>query len=102
MIENMSPEVLIYIQTVKKFFNTNEESKRYFLDNGDEEIFFKYLEEIAQKNFDKNGEPMLSEVQFELLRKTTKVISIAKKEYPQEEKNNIFMDVTGFEPVCLN
>ena len=102
MIENMSPEVLIYIQTVKKFFISNEESKHYFLDNCDEELFFKYLEDISQKNFEKNGEPMLSEVQFELLRKTTKVIAISKKEYPQEEKNNIFMDVTGFDPICLN
>jgi len=102
MVENMSPEVLIYIQTVKQFFNKNEDSKRYFLEDADEEKFFKYLEEIAQKNFDKNGQPMLSEVQFELLRKTLKVIAISKKEYSKEETNNIYMDVPGFDPVCLN
>jgi len=98
----MTPEVLIYIQTVKNFLNNDEVSKHYFLDNCDEETFFKYLEEIAQKNFDKDGEPMLSEVQFELLRRTTKVIAISKKEYSKEQKNNITIDVQGFEPLCLN
>jgi hypothetical protein len=98
MIKNMSPEVLMYIQTVKQFLDKNEESKRYFLKNVDEETFFKNLEEVAQKNFNSNGEPMLTEIQFELLKRATKVIQITKK----ENINNIFIDMPGFQPICLN
>lgn len=98
----MSPEVLIYIQTVKQFLEKNVESKRYFLEDSDEEIFFKYLEEVAQKNFDSKGEPMLNEVQFEILKRTARAITISKKTFPKEETDNIFMDVPGFESVCLN
>ena len=72
----MSPEVLIYIQSVKNYFKTNIEAKDYFLNGNDEELFFKHLSEISQKNFNKNGEVMLDKNQFELLRTTTKVITI--------------------------
>jgi len=79
----MSPEVLIYIQSVKNYFKTNNEAKDYFLNGNDEELFFKHLSEISQKNFNKNGEVMLDKNQFELLRTTTKVITIAvKKDLP--------------------
>jgi len=49
----MSPEVLIYIQSVKNYFKTNNEAKDYFLNGNDEELFFKHLSEISQKNFNK-------------------------------------------------
>ena len=42
---------------------------------------------------------MLDKNQFELLRTTTKVITIAVKEEPPEEKNigeKIFQDIKGF------
>jgi len=105
MISNMTPEVLIYIQNVKQFFNNDESTKQYFLEGSDEEIFFNYLAEVAQKNFEANGEPTLTEYQFEFLRRTAKVLSISKKEYPEEKKeetNDIFMEVPGFGSVCLN
>ena len=35
----MSPEVLIYIQSVKNYFKTNNEAKDYFLNGNDEELF---------------------------------------------------------------
>ena len=92
----MSPEVLIYIQSVKNYFKTNNEAKDYFLNGNDEELFFKHLSEISQKNFNKNGEVMLDKNQFELLRTTTKVITIAVKKDLPEEKNigeKIFLDI---------
>lgn len=101
----MSPEVLIYIQSVKHYFKTNNEARDYFLNGNDEELFFKHLSEISQKNFNKNGEVMLDKNQFELLRTTTKVITIAVKEEPPEEKNigeKIFQDIKGFGKICLN
>jgi len=101
----MSPEVLIYIQSVKNYFKTNNEAKDYFLNGNDEELFFKHLSEISQKNFNKNGEVMLDKNQFELLRTTTKVITIAVKKDLPEEKNigeKIFQDIKGFGKICLN
>ena len=64
----LSPEVLIYIQSVKNYFDTNKEAGEYFLSGANEELFFKHLTEIAQKNFSKSGESMLNREQFELLR----------------------------------
>ena len=52
-MHNISPEVLIYIQTVRNYFETNKEAKEFFLSNSDEKLFYEHLIEIAQKNFDK-------------------------------------------------
>ncbi len=98
---NLSPEVLIYIQTVKNYFTTNKEAHDYFIGDSNEEDFFKHLSEISQKNFDKNGEVMLSKEQFELLRKTITAITISLKEIP-EDIPHIFIDTRGFGKICLN
>lgn len=101
----MPPEVLIYIQTVKNYFKTNSEARDYFLNGNDEDLFFKHLSKISQKNFEKNGEVMLDKNQFELLRTTTMVITIAVKEDFPEEKTideKIFQDFGGFGKICLN
>ena len=60
-----SPEVLIYLQTVKKYFQTNQEAREYFISNYNEDVFFKHLCEISEKNFKQNGEVMLTKEQFE-------------------------------------
>jgi len=112
-MENLSPEVLIYIQTVKHYFETNKEAREYFLGNADEELFYKHLSEISQKNFEKDGEVMLNKEQFELLRKTISVLKIVsnKKPFVRPEENidvtieenpNIFIEYTNFGKICLN
>ena len=105
---DLSPEVLTYLQTVKNYLKKNDEARRYFLHGVDEEMFFEHLTEIAQKNFNQLGEPMLNREQFDLLRKTMKAISIVDKsiteldeEIPDPEKN-IFVDYRGFGKICLN
>jgi hypothetical protein len=100
----MSPEVLIYIQTVKTYLNNNKEAKDYFIGESDEELFFEHLSIISQKNFESNGESMLNKEQFELLRKTLLVIAITKKDIPEEptENQNIFFELEGFGKICLN
>jgi CRISPR/Cas system endoribonuclease Cas6 (RAMP superfamily) len=105
---DLSPEVLTYLQTVKNYLKKNDEARRYFLHGVDEEKFFDHLTEIAQKNFNQLGEPMLNKEQFDLLRKTMKAISIVDKsvteleeETPDPEKN-IFVDYRGFGKICLN
>jgi hypothetical protein len=105
---DLSPEVLTYLQTVKNYLKKNDEARTYFLHGVDEEKFFDHLTEIAQKNFNQLGEPMLNKEQFDLLRKTMKAISIVDKsiteleeETPDPEKN-IFVDYRGFGKICLN
>jgi hypothetical protein len=105
-MEEFSPEVFIYLQTVKNYLKTNLEARNYFLGDSDEELFYKHLCEISQKNYEKNGEVMLNKEQFELLRTTIKVITTAKKDIPEEPKKdieeNIFLDLGDFGKICLN
>ena len=42
-MDNISPEVLIYLQTVKNYFETNKEAKEFFLSNSDSELFYKHF-----------------------------------------------------------
>ena len=99
----MSPEVLIYVQNVRNYFKKDLEARKYFLNEIDEELFFKYLTEISQKNFEKEGEPILSKEQFELIRKTILLIDITKKEFKEESpEDKLFINVGAFGKICLN
>jgi len=62
-------EVLTYLQNLRKYFETNDTAQMYFLISGNEEPFFKDMEELAMKNFEETGEPALSIEQFEEVRK---------------------------------
>ena len=106
---DLSPEVLIYVQSVKNYFATNKEAGEYFLSGTNEELFFKHLTEIAQKNFTKSGESMLNRDQFELLRKTILAINIIEKkvEIKSEDfnyNNGVFIELRfpNFGLICLN
>jgi hypothetical protein len=103
-MDKLSPEVLIYVQSVKNYFQKNNEAREYFIANSDEEQFFKHLSEISQKNFDKNGEVMLDKTQFELLRVTIQAIAIvtAPVENLPSVEDNIFIDMRGYAKICLN
>jgi hypothetical protein len=111
---NLSPEVLIYIQSVKSYFETNKEAGEYFLSESNEELFYKHLTEIAQKNFSKSGEAILNREQFELLRKTILALSVIEKksfttkvEIKSEDfnyDNGVFIELPfpNFGLICLN
>lgn len=105
-MEEFSPEVLIYLQTVKNYLKINVEAREYFIGDSEEDLFFKHLCEISQKNFEKNGEVMLDKDQFELLRTTVKVVTISKKDIPEKTKKDIekdiFLDLGDFGKICLN
>ena len=99
----MSPEVLIYLQSVKKYLKTNKEAREYFLAESDEELFFKHLAEISQKNFEKDGEVMLNKEQFELLKSTVKAIKLSTNNNDNIDiDQNIFLNIKGFGKICLN
>lgn len=69
MLEKLPPEVLIYIQNVRKYFTTNEESKEYFQIDKHGEEFFNEITDLSQKNFEEHGTAELSIEQFEDLRR---------------------------------
>ena len=79
------PDILIYIQTVKKFLENNKNTKEYFLSNVDEDLFFQNLGQIAQINLEKNGEPQLSKEQFEVLRLSMRIFKEVDKQIQIEE-----------------
>lgn len=112
-MDNISPEVLIYLQNVKNYFETNKEAREFFLDNSNEELFYKHMTEIAQKNFEKNGDATLDREQFELLRRTVKALNVVvdKKRFIRPEENiditighnsNIFIEYPNMGSICLN
>ena len=80
-----SPDILIYIQTVKKFLENNKGTKEYFLTNVDEELFYDNLGQIAQINLEKNGEPQLSKEQFEVLRISLQIFKQVDEEIKTED-----------------
>jgi len=111
-MDNISPEVLIYIQNVKNYFEINKEAREFFLSNSNEELFYKHMTEIAQKNFEKNGEATLDREQFELLRRTiaaittaTSITKIGEVEFKKEDfdyDNGVFIGFPNFGSICLN
>jgi hypothetical protein len=111
-MDNISPEVLIYLQTVRNYFETNIDAKSYFLSNSNEELFYKHMTEIAQKNFEKNGDATLDREQFELLRRTIAAISVTttiikRVEIKNEDfnyDNGVFIGLPfpNFGTICLN
>jgi hypothetical protein len=107
-MDNVSPEVLIYLQTVKNYFEINKEAREFFLSNSDQELFYKHMSEIAQKNFEKNGDATLDREQFELLRKTIAAITVIKRvEIKNEDfnyNNGVFIGLPfpNFGTICLN
>jgi hypothetical protein len=82
-----SPEVLIYLQTVKNYFLNNKEAKSYFLSNLNEDEFFQHIMDVAENNFKKKGEPQLNREQFEFLRVS---LMIFKQVEEEEEMNTIY------------
>lgn len=111
-MDSVSPEVLIYLQTVKNYFETNKEAREFFLSNSDGELFYKHMTEIAQKNFEKNGEATLDREQFELLRRTIAAITVMGEtkfkngiEFKKEDfdyDNGVFIGFPNFGMICLN
>ena len=72
----MDPEVLIYINKLKQYLDTNKEARDHFLKNLDEEEYFEKVTEIAVKNFIEKNDPTLTMEQFEYVKKIMKVVEI--------------------------
>jgi hypothetical protein len=90
----MSAEVLIYLQSLRKHIETNEEAKTYLLGNESVERFFEKVTKLAEYNFKKMGDPKLTIEQFELLR-----ITRTKK---LKKIDNLFFEFENYGYFCLN
>lgn len=67
-LEKLPPEVLIYIQNVKRYLTTNEETRIYFEIDKTGDEFFSELTKLSFENFEETGEAELSLQQFEDIR----------------------------------
>jgi hypothetical protein len=65
---DISPEVLIYLQKLKRYLDENHDTKNYFLKEMNEQSFFNYILNISEINLEKRGQPELTSEQFEMLR----------------------------------
>ncbi len=97
----MDTEILVYLQKVKNYLNSNDEAREYFIGNSDAEEFYKHLTIISEKNFVDNGQPELTKEQFELLRKTILAVTISKQDvfYSQD---CVFMFFKDYPPISMN
>lgn len=74
------PDVLVYIQSVKTYLDKNQEAKKYFIGEADEESFYELITDVANVNYEKRGEPQLTKEQFELIRITLRAFKEAEEE----------------------
>lgn len=101
-MEELSAEILIYIQKVKSYLSNNEEAKKYFIGDSDVDSFFNRVIELSKQNFEKFGNPMLSKEQFESLRQVVFTVEVNKDDLPNSNEDNIFIDMRGYHKICLN
>ena len=86
----VTTEVLMYVQSVRIYFDNNPEVKKYFIGTSDEEVFFEKLGELSQKNTDNEEDVMLTQEQFESLRQINSNVK------------SLFINVGEYGQVCLN
>ena len=75
----MDTEILVYLQRVKNYLNTNQEANKYFIGDSDVDEFYNQLTIVSEKNFETNGQPELTKEQFELLRIAALATAISKQ-----------------------
>ena len=97
----MDSEVLVYIQKIKNFLNTNDSARDYFIGKSDVDEFYKQLSIISEKNYETNGQPELTKEQFELLRITLEVVSISQQKIFISD-DGLFMFYENYPPISLN
>lgn len=83
---DFSPESLIYLQTIKNYFESNEGARKYFLSNLNEDEFYNSILKVAENNFRKTGEPQLTQEQLEFLRVSLMIF----KKVEDSEFNGIY------------
>jgi hypothetical protein len=90
----MSAEVLIYLQSLRKFLESNEESRNYLIGDATIDSYFEKVKKLSEYNHKKTGDPKLTTEQFELLR-----MAQTKK---LKKVDNIFFELENYGYFCLN
>jgi len=93
----MSPEVLIYVQKLKLFMEKSETAREYFNISDKDDVFFDYVLELSQKNFEEHGEPELSLIQIEEIRQ-----KISTSTENNDEITGIFISLGNMGYISLN
>lgn len=65
---SIHPDILIYLQTIKNFFENNEEARIYFYVEYDIEYFYEMVIDFSKKNLKEINDPKLTMEQFETIR----------------------------------
>ena len=93
----MDSEILVYINKLRKYFETNGEARDYFISNLPEELFMDRVIEVAEKNFYEKGDPTLSMPQFEFIKKILEEELGEQKDTYKEPR--IFIDKRGLHTI---
>jgi len=99
----MDINIEIYIRQLKEFFKNDEEVRKdmFMRLDVDMEDFFKLVREQAEKNFNKDGEPMLTGEQMAVVMAI--MMEKNKTDYNQVKTDKIFKTIIkGFPPMCMN
>ena len=90
----MDPQILIYINKLRKYFQSNRDARQYFLGQIDEDTFLDRVTDMATKNVYDKGDPTLSMKQFELIKKTLTAKMILERNY--DVQPFIYIDKRGY------
>ena len=63
-----NPDVLIYVQKIRKYLESSEEAKKYFLTDIDIEKFLEKVYNVSENNFNTSGDPILSPLQMDEIK----------------------------------
>lgn len=69
----MEIDIIIYVNTVKKYFEKNPEFSDYIIGNNELDFFYENVTKYAKKNHEKTGDYRINKEQFEHLRKCKKI-----------------------------
>lgn len=69
-MNNIHNDILIYMEKLKEYINNNENVKKYFIGEHNEDVFYDMVFNVAVVNHYKRNEPNLSEIQFEFIKMT--------------------------------
>ena len=92
-------DVELYISQVIKFFENHPEDLFNLIGDLDKEIFYSKIKEIATKNFEENGDMVLSKQQ--MIDIVVVMYNEKKKTLEKVNFEKIFED-SKFGKICLN
>jgi hypothetical protein len=93
----MNPEILIYLQQIKMYINSNQVVKDYFIGEFKEDIFYERLKEVSLINYNNTDDPKLNREQFESIRMS---IIVSSRQVVTESE--LFFEIPGFGSICKN